>query len=330
MAARSNPDSFLEELSPLSEALVNISGTTRQAPTAISSVFITIGNEKCFKHFASRFFTGIGDIRVSFALDEIRGMATFRNVHAMTVVWDYCILSKMEADNSGEEYDESDEMQFEIFEKLSKFYERNGTLAAYSENEIMDLFRYFCGRDMILEASNFIGNASNLENTELIAEDEEMETESVLHDDTSIDTLSNAEKFYLKCSVTNGKEIYAVFEQFKTDGVDISKIDHILMLKSKSFYQLEKKKGRNINLAGLMFTEEETIAGWINRSEDVIKMKMPSNFDELEKYNEGHNLECFHNLAIEVINEEIKGLHHSALIFFEKADLMETLFNLVS
>ena len=139
-------------------------------------------------------------------------MATFRNVHAlandidisdamsnaeikekfffggndnMTVVWDYCILPKMEADNSGEEYDESDEMQFEIFEKLSKFYERNGTLAAYSENEIMDLFRYFCGRNILLEASNL----ENLENTELIAEGEEMETESVLHNDTSIDTL---------------------------------------------------------------------------------------------------------------------------------------------
>ena len=72
-----------------------------------------------------------------------------------------------------------------------------------------------------------------------------------------------------------------------------------------------------------MFTEEETIAGWIYRIEDVIKMKLPSNFDELEK---GHNLECFHNLDIEVINEEIKCLHHSALIFFEKVEIKETLF----
>ena len=112
-----------------------------------------------------------------------------------------------------------------------------------------------------------------------------METESVLHDDTSIDTLSNAEKFYLKFKGTNGKEIYAVFEQFKTDGVDISKIDHMLMLKSKSFYQLEKKKGQNINLTGLMFMEEESIAGWINRNESVIKMKMLNSFDELEEYN---------------------------------------------
>ena len=44
-------------------------------------------------------------------------------------------------------------------------------------------------------------------------------------------------------------------------------------------------------------------------------MKMPTNFDELEKYNEGHTraLECFHNLDV--------VLHHSALLFFEKASL---------
>ena len=98
-----------------------------------------------------------------------------------------------------------------------------------------------------------------------------METESILHDDTTIDILYNAEKFYLKVTATNGKEVYAVFEQFKTDGVDISKIDHLLMLKSKSFYQLEKKKGHDINLAGLMYSEEESIARWINRNEQVIK-----------------------------------------------------------
>ena len=54
---------------------------------------------------------------------------------------------------------------------------------------------------MLLEANNVIGNTSNIENTE----DEEMETESILHDDTTIDTLSNAEKFYLKVTATYGK-----------------------------------------------------------------------------------------------------------------------------
>ena len=102
-----------------------------------------------------------------------------------------------------------------------------------------------------------------------------METESILHDDTSIDTLSKIEKFYLKQDFANEKDVYALFEQFKTDGVDFTKLDHLLMLKSKSFYQVEKKKGLSINLAGLIFTEEESIAGWINRTENIIKMKMP-------------------------------------------------------
>ena len=55
-----------------------------------------------------------------------------------------------------------------------------------------------------------------------------------------------------------------------------------------------------------MFSEEESIAGWINRNEKFIKMKMPTTFDELEKYDIGQTLECFHNLNVEVINAEIK------------------------
>ena len=57
---------------------------------------------------------------------------------------------------------------------------------------------------------------------------------------------------------------------------------------------------------------------------------MPNSFDDLEKYNEGHTLECFHHLDIEVINAEIKALHHSTLLFFEKVEIKETLFSLVS
>ena len=39
----------------------------------------------------------------------------------ISVIWDYCTLSKMEADKSTEEGDASDEMQLEIFERLSRF-----------------------------------------------------------------------------------------------------------------------------------------------------------------------------------------------------------------
>ena len=69
-----------------------------------------------------------------------------------------------------------------------------------------------------------------------------METESILHDDTTIDTLSKAEIFYLKYATTNGKEIYALFEQFKTDEVDTSKIDHLSMLKVRTFFNWKKKR----------------------------------------------------------------------------------------
>ena len=62
---------------------------------------------------------------------EIKEKFFFGSNDNMTVVWDYCILSKMEVDNSEEEVDESDEMQFEIFQRLSTFYEQNGTFAAY-------------------------------------------------------------------------------------------------------------------------------------------------------------------------------------------------------
>ena len=73
-------------------------------------------------------------------------------------------------------------MQFEIFQKLADFYNQQRTFAAYSENEIMDLFRYFCARDVILEAGKVLSNAGNEEETQ-IEEDNEMETESILHDD---------------------------------------------------------------------------------------------------------------------------------------------------
>ena len=83
MAIRTNPDSFLEELTPMSEALVSVSIGNQQAAGSITSFFETIGNEKCFKPFSSKFFDGLSNVRISSALDEIHGMTTFRNVHSL-------------------------------------------------------------------------------------------------------------------------------------------------------------------------------------------------------------------------------------------------------
>ena len=51
--------------------------------------------------------------------------------------------------------------------------------------------------------------------------------------------------------------------------------------------------------------------------------------DELNKFESGHLLECFHNLDIPVINAEIGVLHHSALLFFERTEISETLLTLL-
>ena len=66
---------------------------------------------------------------------------------------------------------------------------------------------------------------------------EDMEAESSLHHDISGDVHSKSEAFYMKFKVINGKEVYALFEQFKTDGVDMSELHQLLMQKNKSFYQ---------------------------------------------------------------------------------------------
>ena len=77
------------------------------------------------------------------------------------------------------------------------------------------------------------------------------------------------------------------------------------MQKSKLFFQLDKKKGMHVNMAGLVFTEEESASGWMNRSIWEIKFKLHTTFAELETWDQGHTYECFHNLDMEVNNAEM-------------------------
>ena len=78
------------------------------------------------------------------------------------VMWDYCILSKLEVEQSSEELDEGDHMHLDNFTIWAEFFSKYGTLPATQENEIMDLFKYFVGRDILLLAE---GVNNNVENT---------------------------------------------------------------------------------------------------------------------------------------------------------------------
>ena len=62
MASDRGPDSFLEDFSPLSQALVGAQMERREHAMSASNVYITIENEKCFKCFDSAFAEGHGNI----------------------------------------------------------------------------------------------------------------------------------------------------------------------------------------------------------------------------------------------------------------------------
>ena len=118
---------------------------------------------------------------------------------------------------------------------------------------------------MILEASLLLEFKRSNERTSVESDNDAMDIDrSVMHDDPTTDTLSNCELLYLKCQITSRKEVYALLEQFQTDGVDMSKLERFIMQKSKDFYLLEKQKGLTVNVAGLMYTEEESTVNWIN------------------------------------------------------------------
>ena len=57
---------------------------------------------------------------------------------------------------------------------------------------------------------------------------------------------------------------------------------------------------------------------------------MPETFDKLESFNDGHNFACFHNLDVDVINEEHKVLHHSAFLFYKRKEVKEKLHQLLT
>ena len=105
---------------------------------------------------------------------EIKNKFFFGNTDNIKIIWDCCILSKLEADSSSEVLDKSDEMQLEIFKQLESFYERHKTFPALMEQDIMDLFRYFCSRDVILEASKHLENVND--ETQVDSDKDDMDT----------------------------------------------------------------------------------------------------------------------------------------------------------
>ena len=170
---------FLEDLTPLSEALISL---PIQLPNAYvdlpSGNFITISSELCFKKFDIRYLNGVGDANISRTLGQIRENSVFRDL--CTIVWDnsdaypidakkrnfffgkrtnqqiameYCMLSFIETDEFRSELDESDLMMMDEFQRILDFYKAEKTIQIKDDALYMDIFCFFISRDMDLEAT---------------------------------------------------------------------------------------------------------------------------------------------------------------------------------
>ena len=137
-------DNSLFEDSDLSQPL--ISANPRIANARPTCVFVTIGQDKCFKVFENRFCRGIGDSRLSDMLDEIRGTGVFKNLvqiisdvsgqhstetrkenfffgsrYNLKIMWEYCVLAKIDLDENPGILDDGDRMRLEDFKTLLGF-----------------------------------------------------------------------------------------------------------------------------------------------------------------------------------------------------------------
>ena len=349
---------FLDDLSPLSEALISY---PIQPPIAYMDLppgsFITISSELCFKKFDIRFLNVVGDANISRTLGQIRENSVFRDL--CTIVWDnsdtstldarkknfffgkrtnqqlaleYCILSFYETEESRSELDESDIMMMDEFKRILDFYKAEKTMLVKDDSLYMDIFNFFASRDMDLEATilaekelevpyNVMVEHNLVEEKapELVDADEVMEDINPL----SEYTLSRAEKFYMDCDVKNPKDVWNEFTVIDTDNFDFSKTNILLNQKCKNFFILEGKKGHTMKCFGLQYTDDVSFKNWLNRTPEQLKLWYPSDFQELLDFTDSSNLECFKNLDKEAINYETSVLHISAHMFFENTEVKQ-------
>ena len=66
---------------------------------------------------------------------------------------EYCILSKLELEESGEVLDESDLMIIGDFNCIMEFYKREKTIKICDDDSMMEIFRFFVERDVMFEAT---------------------------------------------------------------------------------------------------------------------------------------------------------------------------------
>ena len=103
----------------------------------------------------------------------------FGHTSNLQTMWEYCSVSKADIDLSPGLLDDGDIMRLDDFNMLMEFYNNNKTLKVSDEDLILEVFKYFVGRDMILEASTMQSNVDVNEDGTLLQEEEEIQREDM-------------------------------------------------------------------------------------------------------------------------------------------------------
>ena len=111
-----------------------------------------------------------------------------------------------------------------------------------------------------------------------------MKTESFFHVNLEFYILSDAQLFYKNYEGKEPKDVWTAFDIFKTNSIDMSKLNNIIFQKSKDFYILEKRCDATIRSVGLLFTGEDVQTNWVNRKVEDLNLKLPTIFEELEQF----------------------------------------------
>ena len=93
-------------------------------------------------------------------------------------MWECCILSKLDMEEAKEEIDEVENMRIEDFKKFEMFCSIDKTYPVSENKFILDVFRLFKGRDMILEANTMA--EINQNNGEMLKEKKQQDETELL------------------------------------------------------------------------------------------------------------------------------------------------------
>jgi len=227
-------------------------------------------------------------------------------------------------------------MIVEDFMRLLEFYNREKTFKVCDDETMMDIFKFFIDKDIMLEATILAERelSRNIQEEEEIQlpqevnegnDDTEIIDRMILEElnDSSRSRLSKAEMFYLDCTLKNPKDIWSEFTAVDNSNFDLSKVNAILNQKCKNFYILEKRNGCTPKCFGLIFLEDTAFKNWLNRKPEDFGLLSPSSFQELENFEGVSNLVVFRCLDKEAINYKTTALHVSAHMFFERTEVKQ-------